>query len=196
MISILRDKLIPLAVTAALVGGGLLGAVSTQTLNGANDETALNVIEETPTLPAVELFAQEETANAYRRPEFPSLPVYYTTPANAGNRTVRTVVVERQAAPARATYYYTPAPRRVVSRRSNNVVYANHATTQGRYEPRRRSFWDKHRDKLTVAIGTGAGAGLGAAIGGKKGALIGALAGAGGSALYTYKIRKRNKSRN
>ena len=55
-----------------------------------------------------------------------------------------------------------------------------------------RSFWDKHRDKLTVGIGAGAGALLGSIFGGKKGAAIGGLAGAGGSALYTYKLRDRN----
>ena len=52
-----------------------------------------------------------------------------------------------------------------------------------------RSFWEKHRDKLTVAGGAGAGAVIGAVAGGKKGAIIGALIGAGGSALYTYGIR-------
>ncbi len=60
---------------------------------------------------------------------------------------------------------------------------------------RQRSFWDKHRDKLTVAIGTGAGAAIGGATGGKKGAIIGALLGAGGSALYTYKLRDRDERR-
>jgi outer membrane lipoprotein SlyB len=59
----------------------------------------------------------------------------------------------------------------------------------------RRSFWDKHRDKLTLAIGTGAGAAMGGLMGGKSGAGIGALLGAGGSALYTYKLRKRNRDR-
>jgi outer membrane lipoprotein SlyB len=66
------------------------------------------------------------------------------------------------------------------------------------YEGRRyddRSVWQKHRDKLTVAGGAGAGAVLGALVGGKKGAIIGALAGAGGSALYTYKLRDRNDGR-
>lgn len=58
-----------------------------------------------------------------------------------------------------------------------------------------RSFWEKHRDKLTVAGGTAAGAAIGAAVGGKKGAIIGALAGAGGSALYTYKMRDRDEDR-
>lgn len=60
---------------------------------------------------------------------------------------------------------------------------------------RNRSFWDRHRDKLTVAGGTGAGALLGGLAGGKKGAIIGALLGAGGSALYTYKLRDRDGRR-
>jgi hypothetical protein len=65
-----------------------------------------------------------------------------------------------------------------------------------RYRHRRhRTFWQRHRDKLTVA-GTGlAGAGIGGLAGGKKGALIGAGAGAGSGALYTYKIRKRHRRR-
>ena len=59
----------------------------------------------------------------------------------------------------------------------------------------RRTFWQKHRDKLTVAGGTLGGALIGGIAGGHKGAGIGALAGAGGSALYTYKIRKRHHRR-
>lgn len=58
-----------------------------------------------------------------------------------------------------------------------------------------RTFWQKHRDKLTVAGTAATGAGVGAIIGGKKGALIGAGAGAGSGALYTYKIRKRHRHR-
>ena len=60
---------------------------------------------------------------------------------------------------------------------------------------RDRSFWDRHRDKLTTGIGAGAGAVVGAAVGGKKGAIIGAIAGGAGSALYTYKLRDRNRRR-
>lgn len=59
------------------------------------------------------------------------------------------------------------------------------------YGYRNRSVWDRHRDKLTVAIGTGAGAAIGAMTGGRRGAAIGALIGAGSSALYTYKFRSR-----
>jgi uncharacterized protein YcfJ len=58
---------------------------------------------------------------------------------------------------------------------------------------RHRSFWRKHRDKLTVAGSSVAGAAVGGIVGGKKGALIGAGAGAGGGALYTYKLRKRHR---
>ncbi len=58
---------------------------------------------------------------------------------------------------------------------------------------RRRSFWRKHRDKITVVGTTAAGAAVGGIAGGKKGALIGAGAGAGGGAIYTYKLRKRHR---
>jgi hypothetical protein len=43
-------------------------------------------------------------------------------------------------------------------------------------------------------MGTGAGAAIGGLIGGKKGAAIGALSGGGGSALWTYKLRNRNRN--
>ena len=57
-----------------------------------------------------------------------------------------------------------------------------------------RSFWQKHRDKLTTAAGAGTGALIGGIAGGKKGAAIGAVAGGGGAAVYTYGIRKRRRS--
>lgn len=63
-----------------------------------------------------------------------------------------------------------------------------------RYRVRRkRSFWKKHRDKLTVAGSALGGAAVGGLAGGKKGALIGTAVGAGGGAVYTYKIRKRHR---
>jgi hypothetical protein len=75
------------------------------------------------------------------------------------------------------------------------VVPSASAQTRHRRYRHSRSFWKKHRDKLTVAGTTAAGAGLGGLAGGKKGALIGAGAGAGAGALYTYKIRKRHRRR-
>ena len=66
-------------------------------------------------------------------------------------------------------------------------------TTRRRVRRHKRTFWQRHRDKLTVAATTGTGAAIGGAAAGKKGAGIGALAGAGSGALYTYKIRKRHR---
>jgi hypothetical protein len=55
------------------------------------------------------------------------------------------------------------------------------------------SFWDQHRDKITTAGGAAGGAILGGLIGGKKGAIIGAITGGAGAALYTYKIRNKDR---
>jgi len=76
--------------------------------------------------------------------------------------------------------------------RYQNYRYRNYS---GRRWDRDRSFWDRHRDKLTTGIGAGGGALLGGAVGGKKGAVIGTLLGAGGAALYTYKIRDNRRRR-
>jgi uncharacterized protein YcfJ len=75
------------------------------------------------------------------------------------------------------------------------VVSAQTTIRTRRRVRRHRSFWQKHRDKLTVAGTTVAGAGIGGIVGGKKGALIGAGAGAGSGALYTYKLRRRHRRR-
>src|SRR5438128_11011141 len=72
-------------------------------------------------------------------------------------------------------------------------VMAQTTVTRVRYHRRHRSFWKKHRDKLTVAGTALGGAAIGGLAGGKKGAGIGALVGAGSGALYTYKIRKRHR---
>lgn len=68
-------------------------------------------------------------------------------------------------------------------------------TRHRRHRRHGRTFWQKHRDKLTLAGTTAAGAGIGGLAAGKKGALIGAGVGAGSGALYTYKIRKRRHRR-
>ncbi len=116
------------------------------------------------------------------------------------------VVLAAAAIPAEACHRHHRSAR-------SNYARSNYARSNSRYaqpagyngynnqrsayynygQPRQRSFWQKHRDKLTVAAGTGGGAILGKVIGGNKGAAIGALSGAGGSALYTYKLRNRNR---
>jgi hypothetical protein len=69
--------------------------------------------------------------------------------------------------------------------------YRNRTATTSVYN--RPSFYRRHRNVINMGIGTAAGAILGGIIGGKKGALIGAGAGLGGSALYTYKIRPKQR---
>lgn len=74
-----------------------------------------------------------------------------------------------------------------------SFVFVPAGSAQRRTRRHRRTFWQKHRDKLTVVGTTAAGAGVGGIAGGKKGALIGAGAGAGAGAVYTYKLRKRHR---
>src|SRR5688500_5249287 len=83
--------------------------------------------------------------------------------------------------------------------RLDDSRYRNRAnsTRRARWDrwDRDRSFWDRHRDKITTGIGAGAGAAVGAAVGGKKGALLGAIIGGGGAAVYTYGIRDKERRR-
>lgn len=76
------------------------------------------------------------------------------------------------------------------TRRYSRTYTTRTYTTRTYKQP---SFYRRHRNVINMGIGTGAGALLGALIGGKKGAAIGALAGAGGSALYTYKIKPKQR---
>jgi hypothetical protein len=92
-------------------------------------------------------------------------------------------------APVRQTW--NAPTRRVVRQAGYSDSQASRERVYYAPQPKKRSFWSKHRDKLTVAAGAGGGAILGGILGGKKWAGIGALIGGGGSALYTYKLRKR-----
>ncbi len=187
---IMTNKLLPVALVAALIGGSV-GAFVMHSRNEANT-TPVNTTAQDyrsnlqpqdvryeanqPGVPAEFDTAQEQTA--------------YKSGFADGFRSCEAGVSGNQVASNGVLY---SQPRvvyrngRTVARNSSRRVYYDYQ------RPRSRSFWQKHRDKLTVAMGTGAGAILGGVIGGKKGAGIGALAGAGGSALYTYKIRNRNR---
>jgi len=72
-----------------------------------------------------------------------------------------------------------------------NDVYDNSGYGNNDYQ--NGSVWDQHRDKITTVGGAVAGALLGGLAGGKRGAIIGAIAGGGGAALYTYKIRNKDR---
>ena len=83
--------------------------------------------------------------------------------------------------------------KRSYASRSYRAAAPRYRTAGYVYQRDNRSFYQRHRDKINVALGTGGGALLGGLFGGKKGAVIGGLLGAGGSALYTYKIRPKRK---
>lgn len=180
---IMTNKLLPVALIAALIGGSV-GALVMHRSQPASAETAF--APQTTAAPA----ATEQQANNELMPgEFNTAgeqTAYKTgfadgfaAASETETRAVSTTATKRS--PARVVY------RNSGSRASSSRVYYD-------YQPKKRSFWDKHRDKLTVAIGAGAGAAIGGLIGGKKGAAIGALGGGGGSALWTYKLRKRDRN--
>jgi hypothetical protein len=180
---IMTNKLLPVALIAALIGGSVGALVMHKTQPAAAETTtaAQNAPQTTPA-------AAEQPANNEMVPaEFNTAgeqTAYKTGFADgfaAATQTEQRSVTTTRRAPTRVVY------RNSGSRASSQRVYYN-------YEPRKRSFWDKHRDKLTVAMGTGGGALIGGLIGGKKGAAIGALSGGGGSALWTYKLRNRNRN--
>jgi hypothetical protein len=180
---IMTNKLLPVALIAALIGGSV-GALVMHRSQPASAET-LTAGAQTTAAPA----ATEQANNEL-------VPAGFNT---TGEQTAyKTGFADGFAAASeqRTSAVSTTATRRSPSR----VVYRNSGSRASSsrvyydYQPRKRSFWDKHRDKLTVAMGTGAGAAIGGLIGGKKGAAIGALSGAGGSALWTYKLRKRDRN--
>lgn len=179
---IMTNKLLPVALIAALVGG----SVGALVMHSKNQPTtsAETVSQDKP------VASQEQTdgdqfipAEFNTSEEQSAYKVGFADGFRAADGTATSTVAPAavsQPAPYRSTR------RRYASSSSRPVAYSNQ-------QPQKRSFWDKHRDKLTVAIGAGSGAAIGGLIGGKKGAGIGALAGGGGSALYTYKLRNRNR---
>jgi hypothetical protein len=183
---IMTNKLLPVALIAALVGGSV-GALVMHRSQPATAETTTTAQDTARTATPVAdqgnsdlVAAGFDTAgeqSAYKT----GFADGFAAAMQSEQRTVSSSTSSVRRAPARVVY------RNSGSRASSQRVYYD-------YQPRKRSFWDKHRDKLTVAIGTGAGAAVGGLIGGKKGAAIGALSGAGGSALWTYKLRNRDRN--
>src|ERR1041385_8605963 len=161
---IFTNKLLPVALIAALIGGSVGALVmhksqpaDAQTVqsNAAPEATAANQSSSNEMVPAEFNTSGEQTA-------------YKTGFADGYNAAVQ---AENRAVPGSGT------TRRVVYRNASSPrrVYYDYNRSSG------RSFWSKHRDKLTMAIGTGAGAAIGGLIGGGKGAGIGALSGLGRS---------------
>lgn len=175
---IMTNKLLPVALIAALIGGsvGALVMHKSQPASAAETTTPVQTAAATEQVSDNEMVPAEFNTSGEQTAYKTGFADGFAAAAQAGQRTVTT-----SRAPSRVVY------RNSGSRASSQRVYYD-------YQPKKRSFWDKHRDKLTVAMGTGAGAAIGGLIGGKKGAGIGALSGAGGSALWTYKLRNRDRN--
>jgi len=185
---ITKKMLLALTLVGALIGAGI-GAIVTRTASGDTTKAA------------TASYDTNQTANTDKTPDqiaAENSSQFTTTAEQAAYRqgfdegfsscTTAQLGTNRQNATYPATYRTSRAPVRRTS--NSRRVYYDYGN-----QPRGRSFWQKHRDKLTLAIGTGAGAAVGGLIGGKKGAGIGSLVGLGSSALYTYKIRKRSPRR-
>jgi hypothetical protein len=192
---IMTNKLLPVALVAALIGGSVGAFVMSR-----NSTTASNqAVAQDTARPTDAQYAQYQPAQSGSE-QF--IPAGFSTAAeqNAyktgfadGFKACESGVTGTQSSVGNSY-----APSRVAYRNTGRSYARNSSSSRRVYydyqtQPRKRSFWQKHRDKLTVAMGTGGGAIVGGLIGGKKGAAIGALAGAGGSALYTYKIRNRSR---
>ena len=201
----LNNKILPVALVAALLGGSagafIMRPVDTNDVAAANAAKQLMPVAPTHSTLAVNPAATDQSLTglnhlASNDPSLTGETSAYRQGFVEGVRAARDEdLTGNQASSSRAV----PASRvtyRNGRSRSRSVARGN--DSQRVYydynQPRKRSFWQKHRDKLTVAGGGGGGAIIGGLIGGKKGAAIGALAGGGGSALYTYKLRKRNRN--
>ena len=181
---IMTNKLLPVALIAALIGGSV-GALVMHKSQPATAETTTAAAQDTART-ATPVADQNSELVAAGFDTAGEQTAYKTGFADGFAAAMQS---EQRAA---ATTSVRRAPSRVVYRNSGSRASSQRVYYD--YQPRKRSFWDKHRDKLTVAIGTGAGAAVGGLIGGKKGAAIGALSGAGGSALWTYKLRNRDRN--
>lgn len=85
------------------------------------------------------------------------------------------------------------APETTMAQRS---VYYQRVVRNGRVRwvaVRKPSYYRRHRNRINMAAGTAGGALVGGLIGGRKGMLIGAGTGLAGSALYTYKLKKKKR---
>src|SRR5690242_251136 len=134
---ILTNKLLPVALIAALVGGSV-GALVMHKSQPASAET-------TTAAPATQTQAANTTDEA--------VPADFNT---AGEQTAyKTGFADGYAAASdtsqRTVTSTSRTPARVVYRNSSGRVSSNRVYYN--YEPRKRSFWDKHRDKLTLAMG-------------------------------------------
>jgi hypothetical protein len=195
---IMTNKLLPVALVAALIGGSVGAFVMHSNKTSAETESTTLNTSRNPDLRYAQYQADVSGSEQL-------VPTGFNTSAEqTAYKTGFADGFKACDSGVAAGQINSQLNSRSVSYSQPQVVYRNSGRTVARssssarrvyydYQPRKRSFWQKHRDKLTVAMGAGGGAALGALFGGKKGAAIGALAGGGGSALYTYKLRNRTR---
>jgi hypothetical protein len=191
---IMTNKLLPVALIAALIGGSV-GAIvmHSRTQTAASEPQTVS-----SPVPATDAQYQANASDPQSREAYIPAEFNSATEQNAykagfadGFRACESGASGTQLSSAS---YRNTQPRVVYRNSTRNYAHTTSSSSSSySARPQGRSFWQKHRDKLTVAMGTGGGALIGGLIGGKKGAAIGALGGGGGSALYTYKLRKRNR---
>jgi hypothetical protein len=185
---ITKKMLLALVLIGTLVGGGI-GALVTRSAGSTEANTTSDTTANADRTQPISYNQTPEQIAANNGTQFRTTAeqTAYREGFEAGYDACANPATNNSGTAYRSTVRTTyRAPRTSSNQRRAYYDYSS--------APKGRSFWQKHRDKLTMAIGTGAGAGIGALIGGKKGAGIGALAGLGGSALYTYKLRKRNRN--
>ncbi|HJU57071.1 MAG TPA: hypothetical protein VJ715_20970 [Pyrinomonadaceae bacterium] len=196
---LLKNKIIPIALVAALLGGSVGAIVSRKNTDTAattsySTTPSANLLDEQSTRTVSDDSRAADDVLTTKAEDIDDPASYragFLDGFQAARERTSDLVVQNTAAPARVVYRNAPARR---SYGRSNYSGSRQVYYDYNNQPRKRSFWQKHRDKLTVAMGAGGGALLGGLIGGKKGAVIGALAGGGGSALWTYKLRKRNRN--
>lgn len=195
----MTNRLLPVALVAALIGGSV-GAFVMSRNSTANAETQTAKIDTARNVPTdAQYDAQYQATAGGSKDEF--VPAEFDTASEQGAYKTGFAdgfaAAKSGASSSRFASTSVAPQQRVVYRNTGRSTRNSSSSRRVYYDyqqqPKGRSFWQKHRDKLTVAMGTGGGAVVGGLIGGKKGAAIGALSGAGGSALYTYKLRNRNK---
>ena len=203
---IMTNRLLPVALVAALIGGSV-GAFVMHNNSPTKAEAQTATLANTGNADAQEAQYQANQTGTGIPTEFntASEQSAYKTGFADGFGAAQGTVSGSRLAPVVAstrlasTQVASTQQRRVVYRNTGRSARSSQQNSRQVYydyqqQPKGRSFWQKHRDKLTVAMGAGGGAVIGGLIGGKKGAAIGALGGGGGSALYTYKLRKRNRN--
>ena len=157
---IMTNKLLPVALIAALVGGSVGALVMhsknqpTTSAETAQNTAGYNTIA-TPEQNSGDQFTPAEfnTSEEQSAYKVGFADGFRASEAGAaGTRSLASTAVATR--PARVVY-------RNSARSSSRPVYYSQ-------QPKGRSFWQKHRDKLTVAIGAGSGAVIGGLIGDRK----------------------------